>query len=1188
MDVSSLTNYFRASLADEALLGMTINERDPGQLTASSWDIQDGRIGKKETELLFKAWKRRACISKNGQEPEEIEIWISPVTFSLQNTHGYRSRSVPRVLHPLWLTASLRPSGVLEPRDVRPWLSRDLLTPTASVVSMGALEEFDTYLSKNWDDSFLVAGWPTYFEFGREMLARLTALANDSAMLGEYEYVCKGSGVLAIGGANSNILGGLHHLYEQIVAAMGNERLALYSALLRGTPANARFELSLDEELEMAKLHLGQMSREHALGPSQRSAMHHFLNDGLGNVTTVNGPPGTGKTTLLKSVVATLLVQRAEVGAEAGPVIAATSANNQAVTNIIKDFGAIFPEKGSVLERRWLPEPLRSLGLYAASEINPDFHCITVRGGFQGFFQELETPGYLEQGTRFFLEKLHETYPAATNGPDKIDAAREARLFLRESIKGRAAELRKTINLFKDRRNDSLMQPRLRAELDAARENRRVASESVTKGEERQTAAKTLCGELAEVLTDLERHCARESVWLGIFGFIPAVREKRLAAIRADFQFRLDPDLLRGAKSPREVRDRLAARRAHAEDIAREMEATHAKARDRLAKAEEDARQRETLLTENENRVTGFLREHGLADVERNGAYAYLASLDTNLRYELFTLAVHYFEALWLEKAKAFVDARIPGEEWKNHYAPDRLRATWCRYAMLTPCIVSTVYMLPKFFRTGGANRQSLLGFLDLLIIDEAGQATTPTTACAFALARRAIVVGDRHQIEPVWKIPENVDQGNLVRHTDLARSEDQRIPESALPLCASRGSAMLMAQAASRHQLPGFHEPGLQLLEHRRCQPEIIEYCKKLVYPKLKVLTGKPKPDSLLPQLESLGVPRFGYLHVPGESERRGGSRCNPYEADNIAAWIKHNRPELEKIYAGKKIEEIVGVVTPFAAQAAAIQDALGTNLEDITVGTVHRLQGAERPIILFSLVYGPRDGGTGFIDAKVNLLNVAVSRAKHSFLLFGNMNVLTPGEATPSAKLATMLREKDSNEMTFPLVPRSDLARQNGVRHLSSLQAHRDMLREAFASAEREILLVSPFMTQRALDEDRVPDMVKEAVARGVAVEVYSDVTFHEQRQARAGLDACAAMLRRVGARVNLVQWFHNKTLVVDDSMLVEGSFNWLSASRSGDYVRQDHSICYVSPEVSKIKREMKETLDRCALGDKAPPHP
>ena len=65
----------------------------------------------------------------------------------------------------------------------------------------------------------------------------------------------------------------------------------------------------------------------------------------------------------------------------------------------------------------------------------------------------------------------------------------------------------------------------------------------------------------------------------------------------------------------------------------------------------------------------------------------------------------------------------------------------------------------------------------------------------------------------------------------------------------------------------------------------------------------------------------------------------------------------------------------------AKALTDA-GYKVNNIKLGTVHALQGAERSIILFSSVYSNEDEGTMFFekDNKPNMLNVAVSRAKES----------------------------------------------------------------------------------------------------------------------------------------------------------------------------------------------------------------
>lgn len=55
------------------------------------------------------------------------------------------------------------------------------------------------------------------------------------------------------------------------------------------------------------------------------------------------------------------------------------------------------------------------------------------------------------------------------------------------------------------------------------------------------------------------------------------------------------------------------------------------------------------------------------------------------------------------------------------------------------------------------------------------------------------------------------------------------------------------------------------------------------------------------------------------------------------------------------------------------------------VTVGTAHTLQGAERQVVLFSPGYGNNSDKASFVDGTLELMNVAVSRAKDLFIVFG-----------------------------------------------------------------------------------------------------------------------------------------------------------------------------------------------------------
>ncbi|GAA1319131.1 DEAD/DEAH box helicase [Brachybacterium tyrofermentans] len=373
-------------------------------------------------------------------------------------------------------------------------------------------------------------------------------------------------------------------------------------------------------------------------------------------------------------------------------------------------------------------------------------------------------------------------------------------------------------------------------------------------------------------------------------------------------------------------------------------------------------------------------------------------ALDTTLRYAEFWLAVHYFEAQWL--LAEHLDEK---ERWKNTWGV--VRRVWPQAAALTPCFVMTLYQVPKYFgryTKPGEPKAFDVGRIDLLIVDEAGQVDTPLGLPAIALAQRALVVGDDKQLAPVWALDEETDR-------EIAEGAGTEAGEWADDLrergvTASAPSSLMRAASHASRWSFGDRDPGLLLREHFRCHPDIIGFSNELLYGGL-LEPRRPAEKSLLHGTR----PAFEWIDVAdSEDSRRGSSRVNEPEAKAIAAWIVENFASFYDLYhhqqnePAKKVSEaeLIGVVTPFRAQAdviteeirkaarAAHPDAdLPTNLATkITVGTAHRLQGAERPIILFSAVYGNNSAQAGFIDKNPELMNVAVSRAKDLLVVFAS----------------------------------------------------------------------------------------------------------------------------------------------------------------------------------------------------------
>ncbi len=686
---------------------------------------------------------------------------------------------------------------------------------------------------------------------------------------------------------------------------------------------------------------------------------------------------------------------------------------------------------------------------------------------------------------------------------------------------------------------------------------------------------------LKSAKTEWKKYRAGESLIYSLFSWLPAVRNKRQNQIQLFLEDKLGVLIAGNQWSDPETIER------NIDGLLNSAECEQTTYRKQIDSAHEIVLKEQQAVQEWQ-RLTLDLGYEG--DEELSFSQADELA-DTQIRYPAFLLTTHYWEGRWLMDMARIDDL----QEEKKKKGAKGVTARWQRRMKLTPCVVMTCYMLPGNMQISEHKGQRkfeksyLYDFADLLIVDEAGQVLPEVAAASFALAKKALVIGDTEQIPPIWSIAPAIDIGNMLAEKILSGSTQEEITEKYTAIAdlgksAASGSVMKIAQFASRYQYDPELARGMYLYEHRRCFDNIIGYCNTLCYHG-KLLPKRGREESNL-------MPAMGYLHIDGKGEQASsGSRYNLLEAETIAAWLAENQQNIEAHY-GKSLHEVVGIVTPFSAQVSTIKQALGkqgistgANEKSLTVGTVHSLQGAERAIVIFSPVYSKHEDG-GFIDSDNSMLNVAVSRAKDSFLVFGDMDLFEIQPASsPRGLLAKYLFESEKNALSFDYKERKDLkTSETKIYTLHGVEQHDNFLNQTFENTDKHITIVSPWLTWQKLEQTGFLDSMIAACSRGINVTIVTDRSyntehkdFEKRKEKQQNLKAALEKLNALGIATKLVNRVHSKIVIGDDGLLCVGSFNWFSATREARYERYDTSMVYSGDNLKGEIEAIYNSLDR-----------
>lgn len=302
--------------------------------------------------------------------------------------------------------------------------------------------------------------------------------------------------------------------------------------------------------------------------------------------------------------------------------------------------------------------------------------------------------------------------------------------------------------------------------------------------------------------------------------------------------------------------------------------------------------------------------------------------------------------------------------------------------------LLNTVFLLTPVLSTTFASAGNMLssirqpGEIGCLIIDEAGQAAPQMALGSLFRCRRAIVVGDPKQVEPV--VTDELDLIKRVIQNDYTGYYQSKTH-------SVQGFADRLNTVGTTY-VEGEQETwvGCPLVVHRRCISPMFELSNALSYNQMmKQQTALPGPE------KEAGFCRrsSGWINVSGSENGRAG-KDHFVEAQGRKAWKL-----IQKSFQLTEEMPSLFVITPFTtvrdgmkkmicSQPEFMEDKRFAEWVEKNIGTVHTFQGKEADQVIF-LLGCDKNSLPAVRWVNANIVNVAATRAKYRLYVIGDYTV-------------------------------------------------------------------------------------------------------------------------------------------------------------------------------------------------------
>jgi AAA domain len=358
-------------------------------------------------------------------------------------------------------------------------------------------------------------------------------------------------------------------------------------------------------------------------------------------------------------------------------------------------------------------------------------------------------------------------------------------------------------------------------------------------------------------------------------------------------------------------------------------------------------------------------------DLDRSRSRLFAAALQIHESWLAESMNKHGFGANIFTINKLLSNQRLEN--------PEQSLLIWQSLFMIVPVISTTFASLARQFRD---LKPDSIGWL---FVDEAGQAVPQAAVGGLWRAKRVIVVGDPLQIEPVFTLPSRLIAA-LSDQASFADKEDYAPNKSSAQYLADRANRFgVMLAGEGRDSL----WIGSPLRVHRRCIDPMYSVSNRIAYQNKMIFGLKQRSQPNGPPIHF----DSSWIDICGKVLRKQEVPEQTRFVVDLLTHLFNSSEDPLGIYVISPFREVKNAIKNELISRVGAKAPMGVKLKEWCnerIGTVHTFQGKEEDTVL--LVLGAdleHSGAAQWAASKPNLLNVAITRAKRRLFVIGERSL-------------------------------------------------------------------------------------------------------------------------------------------------------------------------------------------------------